>query len=276
MYFEINETNKEITSHITEELPLAIYHRQLNKKQKDRIMPHWHQEFQFVWVLKGILNYSIETEKIQLNSSSGILINSSKLHSAEPQTETVEYLCIDFSPFFVNRQFYEKVIAAIENNVHFTFVSLTLSSHQEKILQTLVFTKENINFLTVYELLLGILSQIDIQTLHAERTPLAIYQLLEYVHTHYQEPLSVDDLAQVIPINKNKCTHLFNEYTHLSPINYLIDYRLNQSKKLLQTTDLTISEIAYAVGFNHLSYFITKFKKKYNYTPLQFRKQSRV
>ncbi|EOT27900.1 helix-turn-helix transcriptional regulator [Enterococcus saccharolyticus] len=273
MYFEITDSQKEVTKHVTDNLPLAIYHRILNKQQQDRLMPHWHQEFQFVWILEGTLSYSIETSTITLSASSGILINSSKLHSAKPISDNVEYICIDFSPFFINTSFYQNVISAIQQDPMFHFIPIQLTTQQESIVRETVFSK--INYLTLYELLLSMLSQVQTEAGTFKKSQSDIYHLLDFVHTHYQQPLSVDDIAQSIPINKNKCTTLFKQYTKLSPINYLIDFRLNKAKELLQTTNHSISEICYFVGFNNISYFITKFKQKYNCTPLKFRKHFR-
>ncbi|MGX7198066.1 helix-turn-helix domain-containing protein [Enterococcus olivae] len=273
MFFRTNQTKKETTAHVTDGLPVAIYHRTLKKQQKDRIMPHWHPEFQFVWLLDGVLNYTVETEKIKLEPSSGLLINSSKLHSALPETETAAFICIDFSPNFINESFYQKEIAKIQNHPDFTCIPIQLNKSQQRLLKEFSVETER-SFLPLYELLLGLLSQVTMEKITTTTYSSAIYPLLDYVHTNFQKPLKVSDIAQVISINKNKCTTLFKAYTGLSPIDYLIDYRLNESKNLLQQTELSISEICYSVGFNHLSYFITAFKKKYQCTPLQFRKQS--
>jgi AraC-like DNA-binding protein len=56
-------------------------------------------------------------------------------------------------------------------------------------------------------------------------------------------------------------------------MNYTIDYRLLKAKERLLETEETISEICFAVGFNNLSYFIARFKKKYGCSPKQFRKR---
>ncbi len=272
MYFEVDEIKKEVTDHLTEGLPVAIYQRSLKKAQQDQLMPHWHEEFQFVWVISGALDYTIETQHVCLQQARGLLINSAKLHSAQPASATAAYLCINFSPFFINELFYQKTLAELRNNPNFIFAPIILHPQQEKILQELLRSSE-INFLKLYELLLGLFTQINTEQLAFTKNEPVIYELLDYVHTNYQQPLTVDTIAQSIPLNKNKCTHLFKQYTTLSPINYLIDFRLNKAKELLQTTDLSVSEICYAVGFNNLSYFITTFKKKYRCTPLKFRQQ---
>lgn len=273
MYFEVNASQNEMTQHITEDFPLAIYQRTLNQQQQDTIIPHWHKEFQFIWVIEGTLNYSIEAHTVPLSSSSGILINSSKLHSAKPLSKKVDYLCIDFSPLFINELFYQKIVTHIQQQTNFIFTSVQLNTRQAAILKEIISSPNNLNYFSIYELLLGILSQVKTDKRFFEKRPLPIYELLDFVHANYQKQLSVDDIAQSIPINKNKCTALFNQYTQLSPINYVIDFRLNKAKELLQTTDYSISEICYSVGFNNISYFITKFKQKYHCTPLKFRKQ---
>ncbi|MFK4997541.1 helix-turn-helix domain-containing protein [Bacillus sp. N9] len=56
-----------------------------------------------------------------------------------------------------------------------------------------------------------------------------------------------------------------------SPHQYLINYRINNAKKLLYNTKLTIKEIAFTCGFNSVSHFTTTFKKHVNVSPNKFR-----
>lgn len=274
MYFQVDDNKKEATQHVTKNLPLAIYQQTLIKERHDAITLHWHEEFQLVWVYSGTLLYSVDGKEFLLHQNEGILINTSKIHGAIPATSKVEYSCIDFSPYFINKEIYQKSIAEYSKKSSFSYRFLAITTRNLEILNSLKKNVNDINYLDVYELLISSLNNIDKnQYLTNQEEETIIYQLLDYVHKNFQEPITVQAIAQTIPISKKKCTNLFNNYTHLSPINYVIDYRLNQAKKMLLETQQDVVEICFATGFNNVSYFITRFKAKYTLTPFQFRKR---
>lgn len=274
MYFEVNEAEQEQTEHRIGDFPLAIYHRILDRTRNDELMWHWHEEFQLTFVLSGTLELSVGKETYQIHEKSGIIINSRRLHHAIPLTETAEYICIDFSSHFLNEQLYQSTIKPLQDNQNFICRLLTLAPHQQASLQEIAETPQAYNFLKIYELILSCLNEIGNSPASSEKKEdQDIYQLLNFVHQNFQQDITVAAIAQVIPINKNKCTHLFKAYTNQSPMNYTIDYRLLKAKERLLETEETISEICFAVGFNNLSYFIARFKKKYGCSPKQFRKR---
>lgn len=67
---------------------------------------------------------------------------------------------------------------------------------------------------------------------------------------------------------------MFKKHHLKSPIEYLISFRLNKSMELLQSTSLSISEIASRTGFGSVSYYIEKFRKQMGITPSQYRNQN--
>ena len=97
--------------------------------------------------------------------------------------------------------------------------------------------------------------------------------MLSFVHSHYQDPLTVRQIAAYGIINKNRCTDLFRKYTRLSPIKYLNEYRLYMAKNLILNTKKPISEISADVGYNQISHFIEQFRGAYGLSPLKYRNQ---
>ena len=63
---------------------------------------------------------------------------------------------------------------------------------------------------------------------------------------------------------------------HMTPWEYLLEYRLSRSMELLEKKDLNISEIAEMTGFCTVSYYITAFKRKTGDTPLEYRKKRSI
>lgn len=187
-------------------------------------------------------------------------------------SEVVEYICIDFAPTFVNEEIYQAILRPLQKNQRLSCHPITLRARQKKLLSRIIKGDINENLLQIYELLFYYLNEISEATSFNESEDNKdIYRLIDHIHQNFQENITVAKLAQIIPINKNKCTELLKSYTGYSPMNYVIDYRLLKAKELLLNTDQSIAEICYEVGFNNLSYFSARFKRRYGISPKCFR-----
>ena len=91
---------------------------------------------------------------------------------------------------------------------------------------------------------------------------------------HYSEKVTLNDLAAFAHISRSKCCRIFKHYLQQSPIDFLNAYRLKVSCSLLASTNKTITEIAFACGFNHLSYYSKYFAESYGCTPREYRKRN--
>lgn len=94
-----------------------------------------------------------------------------------------------------------------------------------------------------------------------------------YLHTHYQHPVSLNDLAEVANISPIYFHKLFAAYFHKTPNQYLLDLRIEQAKRMLLEEDFSLTDIALSCGFTSQSYFCNRFKNFTGVTPLQYRKK---
>lgn len=97
----------------------------------------------------------------------------------------------------------------------------------------------------------------------------------QYIDAHFAENITLDFLADATHMNKYYMVHAFNKFIGYSPINYLIEKRIAESKRLLENTDYPIAQIASKVGFSSQSYFSQVFKKSTQLTPNAYRKSKR-
>jgi AraC-like DNA-binding protein/mannose-6-phosphate isomerase-like protein (cupin superfamily) len=95
-------------------------------------------------------------------------------------------------------------------------------------------------------------------------------QIMDHIAKNYMNNLSLKDLAQRFHISQYYLEHIFKEYTGESPINHLIRCRLDMAKKLLLTTDNSVTAIAQMTGYETVSYFCVAFKKATGMTPTQY------
>lgn len=96
-----------------------------------------------------------------------------------------------------------------------------------------------------------------------------------YLDENFRENTSLDQLADMVHINKYYLAHTFQKEYGISPITYLMQRRIAESKYLLSNTDHSLSQIASMLGFSSLSYFSQCFHKAENMSPTTYRKQIR-
>lgn len=94
----------------------------------------------------------------------------------------------------------------------------------------------------------------------------------KYIDDNFKKDITLDLLSELTHLNKYYLVHAFKKALGISPINYLIERRIEESKNLLQTTFLSIGEISGILGFSSQSYFSQSFKRTTGQTPNEYRK----
>jgi len=102
----------------------------------------------------------------------------------------------------------------------------------------------------------------------------AIDEVFEYINKHYREKPSLDELAALSYMDKSYLCRAFKKRFGQSPIEAVIRLRLNHARDLLFNTDMTVKEIASACGYNDTSFFIAQYKKTFQSTPSEERKNT--
>lgn len=95
-----------------------------------------------------------------------------------------------------------------------------------------------------------------------------------YIDEHYTEPITLDQLSAIGHISKYYLSHIFAREYHVSPINYLINKRIEQSKALLESSDYSLSEISTMMGFSSASFFSQSFHRMAGMSPREYRRET--
>ena len=95
----------------------------------------------------------------------------------------------------------------------------------------------------------------------------------QYIDEHFSEAITLDSLAKMIHINKCYLVRAFQKEYGTTPINYLIERRLEEARFLLKNTDYSTSQIVSILGFSSPSYFSQCFRRRENMTPSQYREK---
>lgn len=125
-------------------------------------------------------------------------------------------------------------------------------------------------------LLLSIFIEPDIAVSLAAAKPTIIPDLVlgiqNYLEINYSTDISLDSLAKTFNISKFHMSREFKKYIGKSPIDYLIDVRINRAKSLLTDSGRPVSDICQLVGIPNPNHFLYLFKEREGITPTAFRK----
>lgn len=100
-------------------------------------------------------------------------------------------------------------------------------------------------------------------------------ELLVYMNEHYTSRITLDGLAKTFFLSSNTISHTFAKAYGISPINYVIDRRMNDAKWMLINTDDTLVSISQRVGYDNASHFCNLFEKRIGCPPMEFRNRYR-
>lgn len=104
----------------------------------------------------------------------------------------------------------------------------------------------------------------------------AVERVVAYLYEQYDQPITLADMADVAILSQYHFARTFREVTGVSPGRFLSAIRLQRAKSLLMTTELTVTDISYMVGYNSLGTFTSRFTKSVGVTPIQYRSFSQA
>lgn len=259
-------------------------------------MVHWHEELQFIYVVKGVVLIRVYDREIEVKAEQALFINRGVLHRITEKIDC-QYCSFIFPEqmlgFFAGSYMEHYDVRSVTNNKNFS--AYFFDCQTEAGMRVLVYLKQLhqlqqqkdeidhfeyqtaaalvclwMEFITLVKLPEAVVSRSSL------RKQQRVRDLLNYIHDHYDQPITLDGIAAAANISKAECSRCFKGCLKCSPFEYLIQYRINQSFGLLLDTSLSVTEIAGMVGFDSLSYFNRCFKNIVKLTPNQYRKNKKM
>lgn len=289
-YFKIktDETLRETVSHGSEEYPFKYYKEDIWLFDFHCVDWHWHSEVEFVFIEKGTAEFLVGSERYVLGSGTGIFVNSQVIHRFE-SSESAVIPNIVFAPSLLappESLIYRKYIQPLLNSSIECLVFSPDVSWQNDVLNALlsvfdVQEEESACEIKTAELLLRIWGVIYENARVSEkifsagasaRTQAQLQIMMQYIHKNFSRKISLEEIARTVSVSKSSALNIFNKYLHISPVSYLVNYRLKRAAGLLIATDGSVCSIAGDTGFENMGYFCRRFKELFSMTPGQYRK----
>lgn len=254
---------------------------------------HWHAEVELMYVAEGQASVDYGHQHADIAAGDGFFFNSHVLHQIHVKGSRclINYLVLDASLVSggTGTVYDRKYVRPLIENMSFPGMPLEgqKDSKQEDVIKHIraayqAFRQEEPGYeyevryhaskalLELYELCPGETAMLKGPVLQMERAK----KLLEYIHLHYAEPLTLGQLARCGGISEREVQRCFQAILRTSPMGYLQRYRIQvASERLLDTAD-SILDIGMACGFANPSHFSKVFRSCKNCTPQEFRKKN--
>lgn len=284
-------SNEEILPGFAAEFPYIATRAELDLYQTPFTPWHWHRPVELFYVQSGCLEYTTPHGKWVFPAGSGGFVNSNVLHTSTFQRKNgpnIQLLHI-FDPSFlageagsrIERNYILPLTTATEIEVIPLFPeNAAEATILERIRDAFALPEQQWGYelklrnrLTDIWCELFTLAQPHMTEHHNTIGDTNIKKLIIYIHEHYRQPISVEELAQVIPISKRACFRLFQEQLHTTPVDFIRSYRLQKACQLLAHGSDSVTQIAYRCGLGSSSYFGKLFRETYQCTPLEYRRK---
>lgn len=286
-----DQNGREIKTHGTYEFPVRVSHEWLSNYERRTFLWHWHTELEWTYVLEGSICYQINEQIFHLTQGQGLLCNTNALHMGKAANEQdCHYVSITVHPRmfsgFENSFLARRYMEPASENHAFAYVLFDRSEDwQIEILDRLqqiealdqthspnfefhIYLLLMQNWLSVWEHAWE--RQLTAEENSAESRNLTRLKIIfNYLHTHYAEKITLQDVASQVNICEAECCRLFKKYMKTSLFDYLLDYRIERSTAVLLESSVT--EAAERSGFSSPAYYTKVFRERMGCTPKAYK-----
>ena len=237
-------------------------------------VPHTHNHMELFFIIGGKGQFLIEDRLLPVDVNNLVIINPNVVHTeVSLNAQPLEYIVLGVEGI--------QLATSDTSNGQFSilehFEVVEISSCLRNILREM--EQKNTGYEDICQAYMEILIirlmrstalavPSESQTVSANRQCAAVRR---YIDLHFKEALTLEQLAEEGHMNKFYLSHAFKREYGVSPINYMISKRIEESKYLLAETDLSMTQISQLLGFSSLSYFSQVFRRTQSVTPMEYR-----
>lgn len=283
MKLRIRNNRMEEVEGLQNEYPYAFHHVDLAQTM---IPWHWHEAMEFDYVAEGCVQVSTPGQTQTFSAGEGFFLNSNVLTAMAREDHCVMDSHLFHSVFLAGHfksVFETKYLSPVIHNRNLELLPIrgqtqTEREILEKLRQLARFQQaENMEFQTrsllseIWLLLLQVLESTRLKALPTKNQD-RMLTMMAFIQEHYAEKLTLEEIAGAAAVSTRECLRCFRASIRQTPMEYLIDFRIQTACRLLEKTDLSITDIAMETGWGSSSYFSKIFRKFRGKTPNEYRK----
>jgi len=245
-----------------------------------------HKEFEMIYVCEGRADITVNHQLFEVKKGDLVFISPYSLHSVEiPAGETFSHICFCFDlSLLPDSKLSENLLDGIvyianliDSNSPCNKVLCNLFlSINEAMVSSMPYweltVQGNINLMFSYIMRNNLTSN---STLHSESRDFCI-KVSKYLKDHYKEKLTSSTIAEELNFHQGYFCRIFKKNFSVCFSDYLNMYRLEKAKSLLLKSELSVTDIAYEVGYESPSYFTKIFRIQNGVSPRKFRELNSI
>lgn len=252
------------------------------------VLTHWHEDMELLYVTKGILSVSVNDISYELKAGDVFLVNPNDIHRTSVSELTFYYMLQiptvhleKISPKWEYLRFQE-LIEASEDENSLNFQLRKIFEHIDRLYEA----KENGYYLLVLAELYRLLYLLYTKGCHFAETSETdsrtewdlerVKQCMEYARIHYNENMTLADVAELLSVSTEHFCRLFKKYTGQTFMNYLNQIRMEHFYADLIQTEENILFLMEKNGILNYKSFLKRFKRIYGKTPVQLRRSVKL
>lgn len=246
---------------------------------------HSHADCEIIYAKRGSAQFTFFDKQCVLKEKQLILITALEDHAVSILTSPYERYLLQISGEDLKKELQEPELFSVffthVKNAYFIFDFYEQYAGMETLLQHIYDEYQTKS--KYYEETIRALLQLLVISMYRnkpvnfqQKQPLtgSMFQVQRYIEANYRREISLGELAGQIFVSPGYLSHAFKKYSGYSPKKYITMKRLNESKRLLLTTDFSVKNISKDAGFADVNNFIRCFKEQFGVTPHRFRNKA--
>ncbi|MBE6635009.1 MAG: helix-turn-helix domain-containing protein [Ruminococcaceae bacterium] len=246
------------------------------RKKKGVLTSHFHNVYEIYYLTEGHMRYIIADRIYPISKGDIVLIPQGVIHNTAYDSETASRLLVNFPGELIADkrllECFDKSIVHASEDVAKEFEIVFGRLEKEKNRADAYSETLIRQYLT--ELLI-IIARID----GAPPPPKLdgysriMQSAVEFINSSYQSEISLCSIAERFSLSKSFFSRKFKEVTGFGLSEYITLVRIKNAERMLDSTECSVTDIAFACGFNDSSYFTSTFKRIMGKTPLKYKKE---
>lgn len=277
---------KENAVHGTAAFPMGFY-RCAFPGDAPELPVHWHEELEFTLIRRGRLHYTVGLDGFDAAEGDLLLVLPGALHAARPEgtegggTDSILFhlkMLESGESDLCTLRFVRPLLDAPPSIAPVVHPGETGYEELRRCFETLWECRGGDGYrpLRAKRAALALVEWIwrgaeEHTAKRGDRYEEKLKLVLEYIHTHYAECITVAELAGLCGFSAAHFMSVFKQYMNCGSVRYVNDYRLRRAAAALRETDAPVTQIALDSGFPNISYFNRLFKRKYGAPPRAYR-----
>jgi AraC-like DNA-binding protein len=289
-YLQVDKNMTEHVRYTSSHLPVHSRIAALSDFLNHTVECHWHTDLEFLVILDGGMTYFVDDVSYQLSKGMGLFVNANRLHFGRPGKHEDDCTYVSLllhpsllcgAPYIENELINPLLFDAGSDAIFLSPEKDWQRKVLSRITELAALTREQppryaLEMQSRFYALWSILYEntVAVNGSRENKTAFAAHmkEMIAYIHKHYAEKITLEDIARAGMMCRSKCCRVFREILHQSVFEYLLDYRVRKSIPLLCEKRLNITEIAQACGFSGSSYYAETFRKIAGVSPGSYRK----